>query len=54
MTKRRLLGVSIFVVLLLIGQFGWAQTTGNIQGRTVDSDGQALPGVTIVVTGEPL
>ena len=31
-----------------------AQTTGSIRGRTVDDDGQALPGVTIVVAGEVL
>ena len=41
-------------VILLSALSVSAQTTGSIRGRTVDDDGQALPGVTIVVTGEVL
>jgi hypothetical protein len=41
-------------VLLLSAVSVSAQTTGSIRGRTVDADGQALPGVMIVVTGEVL
>jgi hypothetical protein len=41
-------------VILLSALSVSAQTTGSIRGRTVDADGQALPGVTIEVTGEVL
>ena len=41
-------------VILLSALSVSAQTTGSIRGRAVDVDGQALPGVTIVVTGEIL
>jgi hypothetical protein len=41
-------------VLLLSAVSVSAQTTGSIRGRTVDADGEPLPGVIIVVTGEPL
>jgi len=42
-------------LVLLFSQVAWAQkTTGSIRGRTVDADGQALPGVTVVVGGELL
>ena len=54
MTRGRLIGASIAVFMLLFSQAAWAQTTGAIRGRTVDTDGQALPGVTVVVTGELL
>jgi hypothetical protein len=40
--------------VLLFSQAAMAQTTGSIRGRAFDADGQALPGVTIVVTGEIL
>ena len=52
MNRRRLIGFSIAVFLLLYGQVAWAQTTGDIRGRAVDDGGQALPGVTVVLTGE--
>jgi hypothetical protein len=54
MTRGRWIGVAVVFVLLLFGQVAGAQTTGSIRGRTVDADGQPLPGVTIVVTGEAL
>jgi len=52
MNKRR---TTIWLLsgLILLSAFSVsAQTTGSIRGRTVDADGQALPGVTVVVTGE--
>jgi len=52
MTRRRWIGVAITLFLLLFSQAAWAQTTGSIRGRTVDADGQPLPGVTIAITGE--
>ncbi len=52
MTRRRWIGVAITFFLLLFSQAAWAQTTGSIRGRTVDADGQPLPGVTIAITGE--
>ena len=54
MTKGRWIGVSLVFCLLLFSQTAWSQTTGSIRGRTLDKDGQDLPGVTIVVTGEAL
>jgi hypothetical protein len=41
-------------MLLLFSGSAWSQTTGSIRGRTVDVDGQTLPGVFIVVTGDIL
>ena len=54
MTRGRWIGVALVFVLMLFSQAAWAQTTGSIRGRTVDADGQALPGVTIALTGEVL
>jgi len=54
MTRGRLIGVAVVLFLLVFSGSAWSQTTGSIRGRTVDGDGQALPGVTIVVTGEIL
>ncbi len=54
MTRGKWIGLTLVIVLLLFSQTALAQTTGSIRGRTVDVDGQALPGVTIVVTGEIL
>ncbi len=55
MTRQRLVGLTLVLFLLLFSQIAWAQTTtGSIRGRTVDADGNALPGVTIIVTGDPL
>ncbi|MCP4958338.1 MAG: TonB-dependent receptor, partial [Actinomycetia bacterium] len=48
----RILGVLVLQLLSALSVS--AQTTGSIRGRTVDADGQALPGVTIVVAGEVL
>jgi len=54
MTRGKIISVACVCILLLASQAAWAQTTGSIRGRAVDNDGQALPGVTIVVTGEIL
>ena len=54
MTRGRLYGVAFVLFVLVCGQTAWAQTTGSIRGRTMGADGQALPGVTIIVTGETL
>ena len=54
MTRAKFIGVALVFTLLLFSGSAWAQTTGGIRGRSVDVDGQALPGVTIVVTGEIL
>jgi len=54
MTRTRLMGVAAGLLVLLFSQVAWAQTTGSIRGRAVDADGQALPGVTVVVGGELL
>ncbi len=54
MTRGKWIGVAFVLFLLLFSGSAWAQITGSIRGRTVDSDGQILPGVTVVVTGEIL
>ena len=54
MTRGRWIGVVLVFCLLLFSQTAWSQTTGSIRGRALDKDGQVLPGVTIVVTGEAL
>jgi len=54
MTRRLLIGVLGVVVVLAVSQVAWAQTTGSIRGRVLDDEGQALPGVTVVVTGDML
>ena len=54
MTRQRVIGLSIVLFLLLFSQAAWSQTTGSIRGRSVDTDGQPLPGVIVVVTGEVL
>ena len=54
MTRRRLIAVSAVVIVVMASHAAWAQTTGSIRGRVLDADGQALPGVTVVVTGEVL
>jgi hypothetical protein len=49
--KTRILALAAAFVLAATG-FGWAQeTTGTITGRVVDSQGLALPGVTVTVAG---
>ncbi len=54
MTRGRWIGGALVFFLLLFGQVAWSQTTGSIRGRTLDKDGEALPGVTIAVAGEAL
>lgn len=54
MHRTRLIAVVCVVTVVLVSQVALAQTTGSIRGRTMDSGGQSLPGVTIVVTGEKL
>jgi hypothetical protein len=54
MTKRRMTLFIVVPLFLLSAVSASAQTTGSIRGRAVDSDGQALPGVMIVVTGDVL
>jgi hypothetical protein len=54
MIRGRWIGVLLAIFIMVYGHTAWAQTTGSIRGRTVDTDGQTLPGVTIVVTGEVL
>jgi len=54
MTRARWIGVTVNVFLLLFSGSAWSQTTGSIRGRAVGTDGQPLPGVTVVVTGETL
>jgi hypothetical protein len=41
-------------VLLLAAAPGLAQTTGAIQGQVTDHEDQALPGVTVVLSGDPI
>src|SRR5882672_5052411 len=38
-------------LLLLIGQFAIAQTTGNIKGKVTTSEGEAIPMATISLKG---
>ena len=54
MTKRRMPLLFLTGFFLLSAVSVSAQTTGSIRGRTVDADGQQLPGVTIVVSGDSL
>ena len=54
MTRGKFIGVVCVCILLLASQAAWAQTTGNIRGRTVDDNGEPLPGVHVVITGEVL
>jgi hypothetical protein len=44
----------ILGVLLLAATSGFAQITGSIQGEVTDSEGLALPGATVKLTGDPL
>ena len=54
MTRGRLITALFVVLVLTVGQTAWAQTNGSIRGRTLDTDGQPLPGVTIVLTSDVL
>jgi outer membrane receptor protein involved in Fe transport len=46
--------LAIALALLLIVPAAFAQTTGRIEGRSVDEDGTALPGVTITLESPSL
>ncbi len=54
MTKCRTTIWLLSGVILLSAFSVSAQTMGSIRGRTVDANGEALPGVIVVVTGELL
>jgi len=54
MTRKRLIGFLVLSLVLVFSHVASAQTTGSIRGKIVDADGQALPGVTVVVTGDVL
>jgi len=54
MRRRRLVAALSAVFTVIFSHAVWAQTSGSIRGTTVDQDGQPLPGVTIVVTGDSL
>jgi len=53
---RRGLSIATFVAMFVVffSQAAWAQTTGSIRGRCVDSAGLPLPGATVEVTGDLL
>ena len=44
----------IFSVFLFFASLAWAQIPGKIVGKVTDQNGTPLPGVNIVVEGEPL
>ncbi len=44
----------ILGMLLLASASGFAQVTGSIQGQVIDSEGLALPGATVKLTGDPI
>ena len=54
MTKRRISLLFLTGIFLLSAVSVSAQTTGSIRGRAVDTDGQPLPGVAVMVSGEIL
>jgi len=54
MNRGRVVTVLCVVFVLVASHTALAQTTGSIRGRVLDTDGAALPGVTIVVTGDVL
>jgi hypothetical protein len=54
MTRRRLTWVLVSGLFLLSSFTISAQTTGDIRGTTTDDNGQAMPGVTVVLTGDVL
>ncbi len=53
---RRLAITTVFCVglLLMLSVPAEAQTTGSIRGQAVDSDGERVPGVTVVLSGDPM
>jgi hypothetical protein len=49
----RLCALAVFVLTLSIGAFAQSQaTTGNIEGRVLDPQGAAVPGVTVTATNQ--
>ena len=42
----------IFLAALVSGSLAMAQTTGEIEGMVVDTQGLAMPGVAVTMTGE--
>jgi outer membrane receptor protein involved in Fe transport len=44
----------VIAVFVLSSVNGFAQITGSIQGEVTDHEGQALPGVTVKLTGDPI
>jgi hypothetical protein len=42
----------ILCLLFLVGAFSFAQDFGGIRGKAIDKDGNALPGVTVTLTGQ--
>ena len=55
-TGRRLAVITFFCVglLLMLSAPAEAQTTGSIRGQAVDHEGNRVPGVTVVLSGDPL
>ena len=51
---RRVATAGITVLLLLCAVTVYAQTTGRIVGRVLDSTGAAIPGVTVSATSPSL
>ena len=51
MKKLSIVFIVAFVSLLVGGAAGAQDTTGTISGRTVDTQGLVLPGVTLTATG---
>ena len=54
MNRGRVVTILCLVFVLAMGHTAFAQVTGSIRGRTIDTDGNPLPGVTIVITGDVL
>jgi len=48
---RTTLGLAMLMMLLVTGSAVAQISTGNVFGRVVDTDGRALPGVTVTLTG---
>jgi len=47
-------GVAVVAALLLLAPLAYAQTSGSIEGRVTDEQGDALPGVTVRLTSPAL
>jgi hypothetical protein len=46
--------LALICLLCLVGAFSVAQEYGNIRGKVMDKDGNALPGVTVTLTGSKI